>query len=176
MSTQRIELKRWSDFTDHDREQLAALRGQIDFQTPPYSWTSMDDTPWRILTWDGDRLVNHVSVIERDIQVGEQIVPVAGIRSVMTLPSERGKGHASRGMERAAEFITADLPRAEHGLLLCIDIRIPLYERLGWRRVTEQTVFEQPSGQVVGEVNTMVRPFRGRPWPDGRVDLRGLPW
>ena len=59
---------------------------------------------------------------------------------------------------------------------MCLDKRVPLYSRLGWELVRERTVFAQPHGEQVNEINTMVRPFRDRPWPGGPVDLRGLPW
>ena len=88
----------------------------------------------------------------------------------------RGRGYASTAMARAADFIENELPRAEFGLLLCIDKRIALYQRAGWQLVTDRVRFEQPEGTVDCPVNVMVRPFRGRAWPAGDVDLRGLPW
>lgn len=176
MHETRVEVKRWADFTEADRAGFYALRGEIEFGLPPTTWMPMPETPWRVLLWEDERLVSHVSVMERTISVGGQPVHVAGIRSVMTLPAARGRGYASRLMERAAELIRDELPQAEHGLLLCLDIRVPLYARLGWRVVEAPTYFEQPEGRTRSQVNTMVKPFRGKPWPLGEVDLRGLPW
>ena len=176
MTEPRGEVRHLADFTDRDHDQLAALRAEIDFGTPDYRWTSAEDTPWRVLLWDGDRLASHVGILEREIRVGEQPVTVAGIRSVMTLPALRGRGYGSRAVGRANEFVAAELPASEFALLVCLDSRIALYRRLGYELVGEPTVFEQPGGPTVNEINTMVRPFRGRAWPSGRVDLRGLPW
>ena len=176
MTLPRIEVRHLSDFTERDHEQLAALRGEIDFGIPPHTWTASEDTPWRVLLWDGDRLASHVGILEREIRVGEAPLTVAGIRSVMTLPALRGRGYASMAVSLANEFIAAELPRSEFALLICLDTRVSLYRRLGYEVVREQTVFEQPSGPAINPINTMVRPFRGRPWPPGRVDLRGLPW
>jgi GNAT superfamily N-acetyltransferase len=172
----RLEVRHLSDFTARDHEQLAALRSEVDFGIPPHTWTASEDTPWRVLLWDGERLASHVGILEREIRVGREPVTVAGIRSVMTLPALRGRGYASRAVSLASAFIADELPKSEFALLICLDTRVPLYRRLGYEVVREPTVFEQPSGPAVNPINTMVRPFRGRTWPSGRVDLRGLPW
>jgi GNAT superfamily N-acetyltransferase len=172
----RIEVRHLSDFTESDHEQLAALRAEIDFGIPPHTWTPSEETPWRVLLWDGPRLASHVGILEREIRVGDQAVTVAGIRSVMTLPAARGRGYASMAMARATDFIAGEMPASEFAVLICLDTRVALYRRLGYELVREPTVFEQPDGPMVNAINTMVRPFRGRVWPSGRVDLRGLPW
>jgi GNAT superfamily N-acetyltransferase len=176
MPEPRVEVRHLRDFGEREHAQLAALRAEIEFGTPPYQWTSQEDTPWRVLLWDGDRLASHVGILEREIRVGDRPVTVAGIRSVMTLPALRGRGFASQAVARASDFIAGELPASEFALLLCLDTRVPLYSRLGYELVREPTVFEQPGGATVNEINTMVRPFRGRAWPSGPVDLRGLPW
>lgn len=171
-----IELKKLADFTPAEHAALDDLRGEITFGLPPTTWLPMELTPWRVLVWDDDRMVSHVGIMERTIEVGGRPVHVAGIRSVMTRPSQRGRGLASQAMERAQRFVDDSLPRAEHGLLLCLDVRVPLYSRLGWSVVPDRTIYDQPEGPTVSPVNTMVRPFRGRPWPQGEVNLKGLPW
>lgn len=176
MSEPRIEFRPLASFTEHDHAQLASLREEIDFALPPTTWMPTGETPWRVLVWQNGHLVSHVGIMERTILVAGAPVHVAGIRSVMTRPALRGKGYASMGMTRAAQYIADEMPRAEHGLLLCLDIRVPLYERLGWLIVREPTYYDQPEGRTRGPVNTMVRPFRGRPWPPGEIDLQGLPW
>ena len=176
MTEPRIEVRNLRDFTSRDHEQLAALRDEIDFGIPPKTWTASEDTPWRILLWDGDRLASHVGLLEREIAVGDEPVTVAGIRSVMTLPAARGRGYASRAVATAHDFIAAELPSSEFALLICLDTRVPLYRRLGYEVVPEPTVWIQPTGPALNPINTMVRPIRGRAWPSGQVDLRGLPW
>jgi GNAT superfamily N-acetyltransferase len=176
MSELRVELRPLSAFTSRETEQLASLRDEIEFGLPPTTWLPPADTPWRVLVWQDDLLVSHVGIMERTIHVGGRPVHVAGIRSVMTRPAQRGRGYASAGMVRAAQYVADELPRAEHGLLLCLDIRVPLYSRLGWTVVPARTYFEQPEGRTASLVNTMVKPFRGRPWPPGEIDLQGLPW
>jgi hypothetical protein len=176
VSEPRIEVRHLREFGEREHAQLDALRSEIDFGIPPKTWTPGEDTPWRILLWDGDRLASHVGILEREIRAGDEAVTVAGIRSVMTLPALRGRGYASMAVSRASDFIAAELPASQFALLLCLDTRVPLYRRLGYELVGDPTVFEQPTGQTVCAINTMVRPFRGRAWPAGQVDLRGLPW
>jgi GNAT superfamily N-acetyltransferase len=152
------------------------LRREIDFGTPPYVWTPPEERPWRFMVWEDGRLVSHVGVLERTIRVGGEPLHVAGVYSVMTRPADRGRGYASAALERAAAFMRDELGRAGHGLLLCIDERLPFYRRLGWERLSDPVLFEQPGGRLVNEINTMVLPLRGRSWPGGAVDLCGLPW
>jgi GNAT superfamily N-acetyltransferase len=173
----RIELRRYEELTEAEGRALAELRSEIDFGTPPYEWTPASERPWRFLVWEGDRLVTHVGVLDRTIQVGGEPRHVAGVYAVMTRPADRGKGYASAALRRAADFMRDELPRAEHGLLVCIDERLPFYGRLGWQRIDAPVAFDQPGGRrQVNEINTMVLPLRGKAWPAGDVDLRGLPW
>src|SRR4051812_2221026 len=117
----RIELRRYEALTEHEHAALADLRTEIDFGTPPYVWTPPEQRPWRFLVWEGERLVTHVGVMERTIRVGGQPLHVGGIYAVMTRPADRGKGHASAALQRAAAFMRDELASAEHGLLVCID-------------------------------------------------------
>ena len=172
----RIDLRRREELSQAEQDALASLREEIDFGTPPYTWTPNEARPWRFLVWQDDRLVTHVGVLDRTIQVGGRPLHVAGVYAVMTRPADRGRGYASAALERAAAFMRDELPAAEHGLLVCIDERIRFYERLGWRRIEAPVAFEQPDGRRVNEINTMVLPLRGKAWPSGDVDLRGLPW
>jgi len=172
----RIDLRRFDELTEPERSEMDGLRAEIDFGTPPYVWAPPEERPWRFLVWEDGRLVSHVGVLERTIRVDGQPLHVAGVYSVMTRPAERGRGYASAALEDAAVFMRDELPAAGHGLLICIDERVPFYGRLGWERVPDPVIFDQPGRRQVNEINTMVLPLRGRPWPRGEVDLCGLPW
>lgn len=161
---------------ERELNQMAALRATIDFGLPPTTWLPTATTPWRILTWDGERLVNHLAIMGRTIAVGDADVHVAGIRSVMTLPEMRGRGVASAAMRRAAEHIEREMLDARFGVLFCLDIRVPLYRGVGWEVVDVPTFMDQPEGRTRSTINTMVKSFRGEPWPPGEIDIRGLPW
>ena len=172
----RVELRRFEELTEAEHTALADLRSEVDFGVPPYQWTPNPERPWRFLVWEGERLVTHVGVLDREIRVGGQPHHVAGVYAVMTRPADRGKGYASAALEQAATFMRDELPKAQHGLLVCLDTRLPFYGRLGWHKIEAPVGFEQPGGRQFNEINTMVLPLRDRPWPAGEVDLCGLPW
>ena len=78
-------------------------------------------------------------------------------------------------MSRADDYIATSC-RVRVRLLICLDQRVALYRRLGWEVVSDRRPSEQPSGPSFNPINTMVRPFRGRPGrPAGRPG-RLLPW
>jgi hypothetical protein len=81
---------------------------------------------------------------------------------------------ASRVLERAVEFIGKDLG-CEFGFLVCGDDTVPFYERLGWQATANAFVYEQPDGITVGRLRPMVYACQDRPFPEGLLDLRGLP-
>jgi GNAT superfamily N-acetyltransferase len=172
----RIDLRHVAELTESENDALASLRAEVDFGVPPYQWTPPAERPWRFLVWEDERLVTHVGVLDREVAVGGQPLHVAGVYSVMTRPADRGKGYASAALRRATEFMRDEIPKAEHGMLICLDTRLAFYGHLGWQRVEAPVAFDQPGGRQVNEINTMVLPLRGRPWPAGDVDLRGLPW
>ncbi len=78
-------------------------------------------------------------------------------------------------LKRAAEFIYTQL-KINYGLLLCRSQVAPFYEQLGWKIIDGPTTFDQPSGKTVFPRLTMVLELGKKPWPDGPVDLCGLPW
>lgn len=170
-----IVLRPLKDFTEEDHSQFAALRELVDFEVPPYQWTPAEERPFRVLTWEDGRLVNHVAILPRTVSVGGTPVNVGGISAVMTHPDARGKGYASAAMRRAAEFIRDDMT-ADFGLLVCLDKRLPLYSRLGWQRIEDPAICAQESGTVTIAMNSMYLPIRGGTWPEGTVDFSGPPF
>jgi hypothetical protein len=65
---------------------------------------------------------------------------------------------------------------ANFGLLLCREEVQPFYQNLGWQVVNGPLVFEQPGVRLMWPLSVMILPCRGTEWPDGVIDLRGLPW
>lgn len=130
---------------------------------------------WRMLVKNDGKLVSHLGIVERDVFAGESRVRIAGICNVMTPKEWRGRGYASAAMCAAADFMAATL-RADFGLLLCEKHLVGLYESLGWKSVKGAVSFEQPDGKRLWTHEAMVLPFGFKEWPEGDVDLRGLPW
>ena len=135
-------------------------------------WSPVD---WHVLVWEGNALASHVEIVERNGTVDEQPVILGGIGGVATLPAWRRRGLAAAALQAAAEFMRNDL-QVDFGLLICGQGMIPYYQRLGWQLVPGPMVFDQPGGQITFHDPVMVLPCRKEEWPDGIIDLCGLPW
>ncbi|MBN1976229.1 MAG: GNAT family N-acetyltransferase [Anaerolineae bacterium] len=104
-----------------------------------------------------------------------QPVKLGGIGGVVALPEWRGRGLGTATLERAAAFMQDELQVA-FGLLICGPDMVPFYRRLGWQVVEGPLTFDQPGGKVVFDEVTMVLPCAEQEWPNGEIDLCGLPW
>jgi GNAT superfamily N-acetyltransferase len=169
-----IEIKSDSDITAAEREQTddclrQAFWGLIDYH---YEWSEAD---WHVMMRVDGMLVSYLAIVERVGAVNERPVKLGGIGGVATVPEWRGRGLASAVMGKAAAFMDDELS-VEFGLLLCDETTVPFYRRLGWEIVPGPLVFDQPGGKTTFPDLTMVLPFAGRAWPQGTIDLRGLPW
>ena len=142
------------------------------FFTPDYKWAKPD---WHVLVWVGDQVVSCLKVIERTGTVGGHPVKMAGVGDVVTPPPLRRRGYASAAVKAASAFICEKLD-AEFGVLMCEEHLVHFYARYGWQRVPEPLQFDEPWGKVTSPEVTMVLPCRGQEWPDGPIDLCGLPW
>jgi len=130
---------------------------------------------WYVVGFVGHELVGHAGVVKRVIAVGGQTLEVGGMTGVVTEPDHRKRGVARTLIAGGVAFL-----REEHqvslALLTCSRKVGPLYERLGWRVVQAPTVYAQPDGPRTSSGLTMVMESDGLSWPDGPIDLRGLPW
>ncbi len=170
----KIEIKSDRELTTAERESTddclrRAFWGLIDYH---YQWSDAD---WHVMVHIDGSLVSYVAIVERVGAVDERPVRLGGVGAVATLPEWRGRGLASVAMEKAAAFMDYELG-VEFGLLLVDEATVPFYRRLGWELVPGPLVFDQPGGKVTFPDLTMVLPFAGREWPQGTIDLRGLPW
>jgi GNAT superfamily N-acetyltransferase len=120
-------------------------------------------------------LVGRVGILERSISVEEELLRVGGICGVVTVPEYRGRGIASALLGESVAFIKnrLSLPFA---LLTCRLKLEDFYEKLGWKTVNGPTVFTQPDGVRTCGGLTMVMELGSRLWPEGPIDMRGLPW
>ena len=140
--------------------------------TRDYKWAGPD---WHVLVWAGDQLVSCLKVIERTGTVGKRPVKMAGIGDVVTPSALRRRGYASAAVKAASTFICQSLD-TEFGVLMCEEHMVHFYAKLGWVTVPEPLQFDEPWGKVTSPEVTMVLPCRGQEWPEGPVDLCGLPW
>jgi GNAT superfamily N-acetyltransferase len=120
-------------------------------------------------------LIGRVGILERTISVGQELLRVGGICGVVTVPGYRGRGIASALVGESVAFIKKRLS-LPFALLTCNSRLEVFYQRLGWKTVKGPTVFTQPDGIRTCRGLTMVAECGSRVWPEGPIDMRGLPW
>jgi GNAT superfamily N-acetyltransferase len=133
------------------------------------------DARWYAMGILDGSLVGRVGILQRTISVGQELLRVGGICGVVTVLEYRGRGIAPALLNESVAFVRKrrSLPFA----LLTCNLRLEaFYRRLGWRTVNGPTVFTQPDGVRTCGGLTMVMECGSRPWPEGPIDLRGLPW
>jgi predicted GNAT family N-acyltransferase len=123
----------------------------------------------------GGELVSHVGLVERTVAVGAKPVRVAGVGAVVTHGDHHGKGYASALLNHAHGFMTNEW-RVPFGMLFCRDALVSFYARHGWTTVHDEVLVEQPPRKVVLPLRVMTFSTAGAGWPNGPVDLNGLPW
>jgi hypothetical protein len=73
------------------------------------------------------------------------------------------------------EFLVDPLA-VDFGLMITTPPLVARYERLGWIKSAEYLWAEQPQGRKRLEFPVMVLSVKEDRWPQGEVDLCGLPW
>ena len=154
---QHTELEKW--FLDYF--------GQV-----PYDFATPD---WFITAREEGILAGRVGIIERTVSVKGQTIPIGGITGLITDPEKRKLGIAKALMDRAIAFMADELG-VRYGFLLCREEIVTYYERLGWTVAPGQTSFDQKDGKRIWPKRTMVLGLKGDSWPEGPIDLCGLPW
>ena len=130
---------------------------------------------WYLLGYFRNKPVTQVGVLQRTITINQKPLLIAGLCFLITEPDFRGRGFADLIMTEAVSFARDNL-RLALGLLTCQPRLESLYSGMGWRTVTEPNVFVQPSGNRSYGGLIMVNEYDGVSWPEGKIDLCGLPW
>lgn len=177
----RIDMTPVADLTPADREELRALTADVYtpdvIATLPETRVTWAPTTWSIRVRDGDgRVVSHVGMLTRDVEVDGTLTIIGGIGGVKTHPDARGRGYASAALQTASAFFTDDLGVA-FVLLVCLPPTVPYYERFGWRRFRGTLLIAQPGGTIPFTTNLpMALPARAAAPLDGTINLCGYPW
>jgi GNAT superfamily N-acetyltransferase len=166
-----IEIKAENDLPPESKAALDRMfESEFGHDTLVYAPPS-----WHAMGLLDGRLVGRVGILERTISVGQELLRVGGICGVVTVPEFRGRGFAGALLGESVAFIRNSL-HLPFALLTCRLKLEAFYQRLGWKTVTGPTVFTQPDGLRTCKGLTMVAELGSRVWPEGRIDLRGLPW
>lgn len=132
---------------------------------------------WNVIgRWDG-RIVSVVGLLTREVAVGAQRLPVwvGGVGGVCTHPDFQRRGFSGQLLERAADYMRADL-RMPFGLLVCGPHRTHFYASHGWQTLAAPMVFDLRGAKQTFPDVTMILPLTELDWPEGVVDLCGKPW
>ena len=159
--------------TDGEREALFGWGENIfGIEDAGYRWRPK---LYHFITEEGGRPLSHVGVLKTTVRAGGREVTVGGVGAVVTVPEAQGRHLVHDAMRQAAAFICHELG-AEFGMLFCLPRLAPFYARQGWRLVEAEVEIEQPDGDIPWPYHIMVLPCGERPWPEGRVEVGGLPW
>ena len=135
-------------------------------------WATAD---WTVMVWEDDDLVTNIHIVERTAVVGGQPVRVGGIGNVATKVEWRKRGYASEALKVAVAFLNDPL-KVDFGLMIATEKMIPGYEKRGWQVVAQSMLIDQPDGKQAFRTPIMILPVLKQDWPEGEIDLCGLPW
>lgn len=121
------------------------------------------------------QIVSLLGLTTRQVNVGGQLIFVAGVGGVATHPAFQRRGYAGLLMRRARQYIQDEI-KAPFGLLVCSPHREHLYRSLGWLTVNEPVLVSTSAGKHPWPEKVMILPLTSQAWPAGFVDLCGAPW
>jgi GNAT superfamily N-acetyltransferase len=154
-----------------DRLDQLAFAGE-NAEENPNGWA---DSDWMVLGRLDGEIVTQLGLLKREIGVGAARIPVGGVGGVATLPAWQRRGLSTALMRAAARFMQVEL-NVPFGLLVCADETQPFYARLGWKTVATELWFTENGKRQSLETAVMVLLLSEQEWPEGEIDLCGLPW
>jgi len=143
-----------------------------------WAWARKEARLW--LADSKGRPIAHLAVERRLIDVGGAEVLVAGIGEVAVSPELHGQGLGAMLMAEFRPRLHTEFA-ADFGFVQCGDDVRGFYRSAGWSPVPNVVRHLDPDDErsVREGVWSALVMAGGRAlteWPDGRVDLRGLPW
>ncbi len=153
----------------------------LDGETDPYDTDHLgitwDSKTRHLLLVDADgRLIAHAGWSMVELESGRH-GPISGVGlgGVLVHRDQRGHGVGALLIQEATNRMgKLDRPI---GLLFCRPVRVPFYERNGWRRATNEVTVDQPGGLLVMPLEMCWFPFEPHAsLPAGRLRLSGLPF
>ncbi len=172
---------------DHDalgvllRSAFAAQADEFAGRSWPASYARKEARIW--LADEAGRPVAHLGLERRTVGVDGRDVLVAGVGDVAVDPARQGQGLGALLMQALDEQLRGQrgLFAADFGFVQCAEPVAGFYRSTGWSPVSNLVrlvaIADQRSVRE-GHWPTLIRPGRRAldEWPDGLVDLRGLPW
>jgi GNAT superfamily N-acetyltransferase len=136
------------------------------------SWAPKDH---HVCFSEAGRLIAHAGYLLIDVEADGVRLPGVGLGSVMVHPSQRGQGIGARLVqETTARMKMSGRPFA---LLFCREIRLPFYQRLGWRRIDPEVSVEQDHERMTMPLLTCWFSFaQDCIAPSSRLEVLGPPF
>ncbi len=169
-------------------DDYASIRGVLDdaFDGDDGDGDGDDDTVglddfsdfehWFVMRQQDVGIVAVTGLLTRDIHVGESQIRVAGIGGVATAASHRRRGCAHRLINAVTAFVRTEID-VEFLVLQCQPELIAFYAAMGWRAVDQSLFCTQSDGELHRSPELpMVFALGHPPWPDGSINMNGLPW
>ncbi|MBN1965265.1 MAG: GNAT family N-acetyltransferase [Anaerolineae bacterium] len=140
-----------------------------------YTWEWQPHS--HFLVWAGGEPVSYLGVFERQALLNGQPLHLGGVGGVMTPVRYRGNGYSTAALRAAADFMR-DVLGVPFALLVTGENMIPFYGRVGWQQVAGPLLIDQPgrTDKVTLQAVIMILALAGGSWPEGTIDLCGLPW
>jgi predicted GNAT family N-acyltransferase len=116
------------------------------------------------------------TVAEVDVD-GAAAFRVLGIGGVIVTRRERGRGLAFEQLRALLADAERDPSCPQRAMLFCRKELSSMYGKLGFHEISAPVWVAQPHGRIEIPLAAMWRPLvSGAGWPEGRVDVRGLPF
>jgi GNAT superfamily N-acetyltransferase len=161
-----LEFQKIIDQLDH-----LAFAGEVA-EEDPIEWA---DSDWMVLGRVDGVIVTQLGLLKREIRVGTVLVPVGGVGGVATHPARQHRGFSTALLRAAAQFMQTEL-NVSFGLLVCADESQPFYAHLGWKTIATELWFTGKEKRRRLQTPVMILPLSKHDWPEGEIDLCGLPW
>jgi predicted N-acetyltransferase YhbS len=150
-------------------------------QFQSYTWLPSHeerDVDFVIARLNGE-MIGRSAVVTREVRVGGQILTIMGIAGLIVRDDQRLQGLGKELMAATMNFVQkSPVPFC---VLMCnLDLE-KFYSPYGFKTIPGQNaVFSQPDGKIheykPHHGVTMVFQKPGRVWPEGLLDLQGLPF
>lgn len=169
-----ITFKTETEMRPEERKELERLLVEAfkDDGDPGYDWAQPNI---HVLGWKNGRLASYAGILEREILAGGKKMLIAGITDVATRADCLRQGLAKKMVLAAGDYLRTKKMH-KFVLLFCNPPLVPFYESCGYRLI-DAPLFILSEGRRfrINEIK-MTLPLDGSSWPDGEIDLQGLPW
>jgi aminoglycoside 2'-N-acetyltransferase I len=179
-----VDLRWTTELTNDDYEDLASLFDS-EYENGWGLWSPKTGYGYargelHALARSKGELLGYAATARRFIGVGPNEVLTAGTGGVITREDARGIG-VGRQVLAALQEANREFAPAEYGFLGCRKEVVPFYEACGYTRLHQLTIDVSPQDAMTvirSNGPTMIcagtKPISS--WPEGTINLRGLPW